>query len=197
MSTRDSAYYRQSFRRRTILRRPRQSIRGSFTDHSLRALRTCQMVIVVGVPGLGNLGHTNGWPGDDIMELNTIRTSIADADWMADFFRAADTFSVSKLTAWFADDVEIRFGNAPPIRGKVAAEEAFTQFYSGLSGMRHRAESRVVDGPLGAQMSIVTYVRKDGSEVSMPVASHLRRVGNQKIDRLWIFIDMAPLFAAA
>jgi hypothetical protein len=46
-------------------------------------------------------------------------------------------------------------------------------------------------------MSVVTYIRKDGSEVSMPVASHLRRVGDQQIDRLWIFIDMAPLFAAA
>jgi ketosteroid isomerase-like protein len=129
--------------------------------------------------------------------MNTKRAIAANDDWMTDFFRAADTFSVPKLLAWFADDVEVRFGNAPPILGKTAAEQAFTQFYSGLSGMRHRCESLVVDGDMGAQMSVVTYIRKDGSEVSMPVASHLRRVGDQQIDRLWIFIDMAPLFAAA
>jgi hypothetical protein len=55
----------------------------------------------------------------------------------------------------------------------------------------------VSSGDMAVQMAVVTYIRRDGSEVSMPVASHLRRVGVQKIDRLWIFIDLAPLFDAA
>jgi hypothetical protein len=91
----------------------------------------------------------------------------------------------------------VRFGNAPAILGRAAAEQAFRQFYSSLSGMRHRREALVSSGDLAAQMAVVTYTRRDGSEVSMPVASHLRRVGGQKIDRLWIFIDLAPLFGTA
>ena len=121
----------------------------------------------------------------------------AAADWTAAFFRDADTLVVETLISWFAETVEVRFGNGDPIHGMAAAEQAFRQFYSSLSGMRHRREALVSSGDLAAQMAVVTYIRKDGSEVSMPVASHLRRVGDRKIDRLWIFIDLAPLFGAA
>lgn len=121
----------------------------------------------------------------------------AGEDWLADFFRDADLLNVPALVAWFADNVEIRFGNAPAIQGKAAAEHAFRQFFGTLNGMRHRREALVMAGDIAAQMSVVTYVRHDGSEVSMPVASHLRRVSAKKIDRLWIYIDLAPLFAQA
>jgi SnoaL-like domain len=118
-------------------------------------------------------------------------------DWVSAFFRDADTLVVETLIAWFADAIEVRFGNAPSIHGRAAAQQAFREFYSSLSGMRHRREVLVSTGDLAAQMAIVTYIRRDGSEISMPVASHLRRVGGQKIDRLWIFIDLAPLFGTA
>jgi ketosteroid isomerase-like protein len=121
----------------------------------------------------------------------------AAADWTAAFFRDADTLVVETLISWFAETVEVRFGNGAPIHGRAAAEQAFRQFYGSLSGMRHRREVLVSSGDLAAQMAVVTYIRQDGSEVSMPVASHLRRVGDRKIDRLWIFIDLAPLFGAA
>ncbi|WP_156680763.1 nuclear transport factor 2 family protein [Sphingomonas profundi] len=123
-------------------------------------------------------------------------TVLAD-DWAADFFRDADSFDLPTLVGWFADDVEVRFGNAPAIVGKAAAEEAFRGFWSSISGMRHGRECLVVDGAMAAQFSQVTYKRHDGSEVTMPVASQLRRVGEGRIDRLWIVIDMAPLFQVA
>ena len=133
--------------------------------------------------------------GRDKLHAN-IAAKNADEDWMSAFFRDADTLVVEKLISWFAETIEVRFGNAPPIHGTTAAEQAFRQFYGTLSGMRHRSEVLVSSGDLAAQMAVVTYTRRDGSEVSMPVASHLRRVGSRKIDRLWIFIDMAPLFGA-
>ena len=118
-------------------------------------------------------------------------------DWAADFFRDADSLALPKLVSWFADDVEIRFGNAPPIFGKAAAEEAFRTFWGSIAGMRHKRETLVSEGDTAAQFSQVTYVRHDGSEVTMPVASQLHRSGVHQIDRLWIVIDMAPLFKAA
>ena len=116
-------------------------------------------------------------------------------DWVAAFFRDVDTFRIDALAAWLADDVEVRFGNAPPIHGRDAAVEAFTGFFSSIAGIAHRRETVVADGPLATQQSVVTYTRLDGGTVAMPVASHLRRVGGTSIDRLWIYIDMAPLFA--
>jgi hypothetical protein len=123
--------------------------------------------------------------------------AIDGEDFAAGFFRSADSFDIEQLVGWFADDIEVRFGNQPMIVGKAAAREAFTGFWSSISGMRHKREALVSLGKMAAQMSIVTYTRLDGSEVAMPVASHLRQSGPGKIDRLWIFIDMAPLFQAA
>jgi hypothetical protein len=123
--------------------------------------------------------------------------TIQGDDWAADFFRDADSFDLDRMASWFADDVEVRFGNAPAISGKDGATEAFRQFWSSIRGMRHKREALVLLGDMAAQMAIVTYIRHDGSEVPLPVASHLRRVDERKIDRLWIFIDMAPLFGGA
>jgi ketosteroid isomerase-like protein len=123
--------------------------------------------------------------------------AIDGEDWAGDFFRAADSFDIEQLTGWFADDVEVRFGNQPAINGKADARAAFEGFWSSIAGMRHRRESLVSLGDMVAQASIVTYTRRDGSEIDMPVSSHLRRTAPGKIDRLWIFIDMAPLFEVA
>jgi ketosteroid isomerase-like protein len=120
-----------------------------------------------------------------------------EADWPERFFTEVDTFSVDRLAACLTDDVEVRFGNQEIIHGKSHAIAAFTGFYSTLAGMRHQAETLVVAGDLATQQAIVTYTRLDGRAVSMPVASHLRRTPEGLINRLWIFIDLAPLFAPA
>ncbi|AUW58736.1 hypothetical protein C1T17_12140 [Sphingobium sp. SCG-1] len=129
--------------------------------------------------------------------INEPTIAIDGDDWAADFFRDADSFDIDRLAGWFADDVEVRFGNQPAILGAANAREAFVGFWSGIKGMRHQRESLVLLGDMATQMSIVTYTRHDGSEIGMPVASHLRRTSAKKIDRLWIFIDMAPLFEMA
>jgi len=123
--------------------------------------------------------------------------TVLAGDWAADFFRDADSFELARLVGWFSDDVEVRFGNAPAIVGRAAAEEAFRAFWGSIAGMRHKREAVTIDGDLASQFSQVTYVRHDGSETTMPVASHLRRVSEGRIDRLWIVIDMSPLFQAA
>ncbi len=118
-------------------------------------------------------------------------------DWPARFFTEVDTFSVDRLLACFADDVEVRFGNQDAIHGKAAARAAFDGFYSTIAGMRHEAETVVVSGDLATQQATVIYTRKDGHDVRLPVASHLRRTPEGLINRLWIYLDMAPLFAPA
>lgn len=117
------------------------------------------------------------------------------ADWPAAFLADADKLDLPLLMSWFADEIDLRIGNMPPILGRAAAEATFLQFWSGLSGMSHRRDDVVVDDDRAIQGSIVTYTRSDGSAVSMPVASLLRRVAGGKLDRLWIYIDIAPLYA--
>jgi ketosteroid isomerase-like protein len=118
-------------------------------------------------------------------------------DWPARFFTEVDTFSVDRLLDCFADDVEVRFGNQDAIHGKEAARAAFTGFYSTIAGMRHEADTVVISGDLATQQATVIYTRQDGRDVRLPVASHLRRTPQGLINRLWIYIDLAPLFAPA
>lgn len=119
----------------------------------------------------------------------------AEGRWMTDFFRDADKLDLPLLMSWFAEDIDLRIANMPPAIGLPAVEKSFADFWAHLSGMSHRAEELVVKGDNGAQMSVVTYIKKDGKTVSMPVASHIRRKANGKFDRLWIYIDIGPLFA--
>lgn len=127
-------------------------------------------------------------------------TSVSDgpasgvADWPAAFFHDADRLDLPTLMTWFAPDIDLRLANMPPITGRAGAQAAFEQFWGTLSGMSHKREQLVVDGVCAFQGSIVTYTRLDGKSVSMPVASHLRLTDDGRLDRLWIYIDLAPLY---
>ena len=123
--------------------------------------------------------------------------SESGADWVADFFRDADTVDIDKLAAWFADDIELRFANNPPIADKATAVAVMSDFYQSIAGMRHARETIVRDGDTAAQQAIVTYTRPDGRDVPLPVASYLHRNAAGVLDKLWIYIDIAPLYAEA
>lgn len=118
----------------------------------------------------------------------------AEADWPAAFFRDADQLELPVLMSWFGSDIDLRLANFPPILGRAAAEATFAEFWSGIRGMHHVREQLVIDGDTAFQGSQVTYTRLDGREVTMPVASHLRRDAAGTLDRLWIYIDLGPLY---
>ncbi len=118
-------------------------------------------------------------------------------DWVAEFFKDADKKEINALAAWFADTITARFGNGPTIEGKPAVVEAFGQFFSSIKGMRHVREHMVVEGDFACNEAIVTYTTLDNRDVSVPVASSLHRTADGKLDRLFIFIDLAPVFAPA
>jgi predicted PhzF superfamily epimerase YddE/YHI9 len=115
-------------------------------------------------------------------------------DWVSAFFQTADRCNADLTAEWFAEDIDMRFANHPPVGSRAAAREGLRQFMSNISGMVHVRESRVMEGNSCVQMATVRYTLPDGREVPLPVASHLRRNGDKLLDRLWIYIDLAPLF---
>jgi hypothetical protein len=117
-------------------------------------------------------------------------------DWVRDFFRDVDAFQVELLDKWFADDISLRFANNPAINDRLTAIQALSGFFSTIAGLKHEPEAIIDGGDEATQMAIVTYTRQDGSLVPLQVASYLRRNAAGKLDRLWIYIDLAPLFAA-
>jgi ketosteroid isomerase-like protein len=117
--------------------------------------------------------------------------------WVGAFFTDADRLDLPAMMRWFADDIDLRIGNMPPVLGHAAVEQSFAEFWANLDGMHHeRVELITAPSDLdAAQMSIVTYTRKDGKIISMPTATHLRRTASGALNRLWIYIDINPLFA--
>jgi hypothetical protein len=120
---------------------------------------------------------------------------IDQEDWVSAFFQTADQCNADLTAEWFAERIDMRFANHPPVSSKAEAREGLRQFMNNISGMVHQRESRVMEGNAAVQMATVRYTLPDGREVPLPVASHLRRNGDKLLDRLWIYIDLAPLFA--
>lgn len=115
--------------------------------------------------------------------------------WVDDFFWDVDSVQIGNLSAWFADDIDLRFGNNPVVNGKQAALDTLGGFYQTISGMHHERLAIVGGGDEVSQQAIVSYMRQDGRVVPLPVSSYLRRNAKGELDRLWIYIDIAPLFA--
>ena len=115
-------------------------------------------------------------------------------DWVSAFFQTADQCNADLTAEWFAEDIDMRFANHPPVSSRAEAREGLRQFMNNISGMVHERESRVMEGNAAVQMATVRYTLPDGREVPLPVASHLRRNADKLLDRLWIYIDLAPLF---
>lgn len=120
-----------------------------------------------------------------------------EIDWVTAFFRTADSCNADNIGEWFADDIELRFANNLPTFTKVEAREGLRQFMSSVKAMSHRRDNLIIDGNSASQQAIVIYTTHDDRDVPIPVASYLRRNDEKRLDRLWIYIDIGPLFAAA
>ena len=116
-------------------------------------------------------------------------------EWVDDFFRDVDTVQIDKLAPWFADDINLRFANNPVIKDKQTAVHVLSEFFSSIAGMKHETETLVGTDDEAAQQAIVTYTRTDGRRVPLPVSSYLHRNDAGKVDKLWIYIDINPLYA--
>jgi hypothetical protein len=134
---------------------------------------------------------------EETLVTGEIETRAKNAQWVADFFRDADKLDLPLMMGWFGDEIDLRISNTPHAIGRAVVESVFQNFWADLSGMSHCREELVVDGNKAVQLAVVTYTRKNGSSASLPVASHLRQTADGKLDRLWIYIDIGPLYADA
>lgn len=111
-----------------------------------------------------------------------------------DLFDDIDSMDPDRFARHLSDDVVMRFGNAEPIRGRDAARDAWAGFCDGVDGVSHDVVEQWDVAPATVVEANVTYTRKDGSKVTVPVVT-IYRAGAGLIDDYRIFIDLAPLFA--
>jgi ketosteroid isomerase-like protein len=109
-------------------------------------------------------------------------------------FSDIDSMEPERFTAHLAEDVTMRFGNADPIHGRDAVRDVWAGFCEGLDGVSHERLRRWESHEGSVAEANVTYTKKDGSTVTVPVATIWRESDGGIVDYR-IFIDLAPLFA--
>jgi len=115
-------------------------------------------------------------------------------EFSAKLFGFADRGDINGYLTMLADDIRLRFANAPVARGKEAVREALTQLMSTITGMRHKVINEWRVGDRVIHQLEVTYTRLDGSQVTIPGAT-IYRLSGDLISEYQTYIDLDPLFA--
>ena len=109
-------------------------------------------------------------------------------------FSEIDSLEPGRYTQHLAEDVTMRFGSGDPIHGREAVHDRWAGFCEGLVGVSHVGLRRWESEEGTVAEANVTYTKKDGGTVTVPVAT-IWREGDGGIVDYRIFIDLAPLFA--
>jgi limonene-1,2-epoxide hydrolase len=109
-------------------------------------------------------------------------------------FTDIDSMDPGRFAAHLAPDVTMRFGNAKPIHGRDAVQDAWAAFCDGVKAVSHDLVGRWAADSVTIVEANVTYTRHDDSQVTVPVAT-IYRERDGEINDYRIYIDLAPLFA--
>ena len=127
----------------------------------------------------------------------TTHTNTTDAPlgaWYEDFYATVDAMDAAGLAARCTEETVMRMANHDAVVGRDAVIGGLSAFWSTIAAMRHEFVCVLEDGDTAAIEAIVHYTRRDGSLVSIPAATIIRRerglVAEQRI-----YIDLAPLHA--
>lgn len=114
-----------------------------------------------------------------------------------DLFADIDSMDPDRYASHLADDVWFRFGSWEPVVGRDAVRETWRGFCEGLAGVSHELLAQWEDGGATVAEANVTYTRRDGSTVTLPVVTIYRSERDDGlIEDYRIYMDVAPLFAA-
>ena len=111
-----------------------------------------------------------------------------------ELFAAIDKKDADKFATFLTRDCVFRFGNMPEIVGQDAVRGFVAGFFDSISAISHDIHDtwHIPDGVICHGK--VTYVRKDGSTLSVPFANVLK-TDAQRISDYLIFADTSKLYS--
>lgn len=109
-------------------------------------------------------------------------------------FAAVDARDTDRFGRFLTDDAVFRFGSAPPVTGRAAICEAVGAFYATIRELRHELINTLASGDVLACEGEVTYMRHDGSEITLPF-TNVFELDGERFAGYRIYIDIAPLYA--
>lgn len=107
-------------------------------------------------------------------------------------FADIDSMEPDRFADHLAEDVSFRFGNADAVIGREAVRDTWAGFCAGIDGVSHSLVEEWQTPTATIVEAEVTYTRKNGSTVTLPVVTVYR--AGELIDDYRVFMDVAPLF---
>ncbi len=136
----------------------------------------------------------------ELTELRVNQLSDEGWSWYQSYLDALDAYDLERYTAFLAEDVEIRFNDDEPLRGKDAAREGLGAFWGAVSGMGFA----LVHAPLNVLGSDTTFVlealnhydRPGTPRITVRAAAFTDRGPDGRVTSVRLYQDVSPLFAA-
>jgi ketosteroid isomerase-like protein len=113
----------------------------------------------------------------------------------SNMFADIDRMDAQAWASYLAADAVMRFGNADPVHGRDGCRDALASFYELIDGLRHEVTEQWEHDSATIVQANVTYTRKDGREVTVPVVTIYHTDAGDLIADYRVYIDLAPVFA--
>ncbi len=115
--------------------------------------------------------------------------------WWTDYFNDVDTMDTERFGAWFADDMELQFNNAPLIQGKAAVLGFLREFTRNFSSLKHSHGQLVGDETSAAGEAMIVFVRPDDAKYTVRGVTMVTR-DETGFRRMAIYADFSEIYAA-
>ncbi|OYU36432.1 nuclear transport factor 2 family protein [Novosphingobium sp. PASSN1] len=115
--------------------------------------------------------------------------------WWSDYFNDVDTMDPERFGAWFGDDIQLQFNNAPVIEGKAAVLAFLHEFTRNFSSLKHIHGQLVGDETSAAGEAMITFVRPDDARYEVRGVTMVAR-DQTGFRRMAIYADFSEIYAA-
>lgn len=114
--------------------------------------------------------------------------------WMGELFKSIDAKDADRFASFVAEDGVFLFGNAPAVNGRGAIRDAVAGFFGSVRALSHEIQGVTEAGGQLWSRGIVTYVRHDGSSLTVPFGNYFE-MREGKIRHYQIYVDASALYA--
>ena len=111
-----------------------------------------------------------------------------DTKWIHELFQAIDAMDADGFVEFLSEDVRFKHGNQDFLYGRSEAHKGISGLFDNILGINHELSTILVSGNSIVVYGTVTYTRKDGSTLSVPVAD-IWTMADDKIQEYLIFVD--------
>jgi ketosteroid isomerase-like protein len=110
-----------------------------------------------------------------------------------EMFAHVDALDARGFASFFTKEGVFRFGNNEPVTGRDRIEDFIAGFFSAIGGISHQFQNCWTLEDRAFANGLVTYVRKDGSKLTVPWATISRFEGG-KLAEYNAYVDASKLF---